>query len=70
MVSTISDPTSNEYVIIANDGTDAVTGTFAGFGEGGKVTVGTVEYQITYKGGTGNDVALKKGIPGTVVLIR
>jgi len=47
-----------KYTIIDNDGSDAVTGTFTGLAEGGTVKVGTVTFQITYKGGTGNDVVL------------
>lgn len=47
-----------QFVIIANDGADAVTGTFAGLAEGATLTIGGVQFRITYAGGTGNDVVL------------
>jgi hypothetical protein len=46
------------YIIIDNDGTDAVTGTFAGLAEGATFTLGSTVLKISYKGGTGNDVVL------------
>jgi autotransporter-associated beta strand protein len=46
------------FVIIDNDGTDAVSGTFAGLAEGAAVTVGPVTFTISYAGGSGNDVVL------------
>ncbi|MGB5014500.1 MAG: FG-GAP-like repeat-containing protein [Pyrinomonadaceae bacterium] len=48
-------------VIIRNDGTDAVIGTFRNLPEGG-VFSGALNtaYQITYQGGDGNDVAIKR----------
>lgn len=49
---------SNQYVLIANDGADAVKGTFAGMPEGATITSGLVSFKITYQGGTGNDVVL------------
>ena len=63
-------------VLIRNDGTDLVSGTFAGLAQGATVTVNGVTYTITYAynadGGTvANDVALvdqtpvsQRGIPG------
>ena len=52
-------------VLLANDGTDAVSGTFANLAEGAAVAIGGVVYHITYtynaetaELGTGNDVAL------------
>ena len=41
-----------------NDGADAVTGTFSGKPEGTLLTFGDVQYQLSYVGGTGNDVTL------------
>lgn len=49
---------SNQYVLIANDGTDTVKGTFNGLSEGATINSGSVSFRITYQGGTGNDVAL------------
>jgi autotransporter-associated beta strand protein len=50
-----------QLVIIDNDGVDPVVGTFAGLPEGGVVSGGPggLSYEITYAGGTGNDVALR-----------
>jgi hypothetical protein len=57
---------SDEFQILTNDGTDAVTGTFAGLPEGSVVTIGTLNFQISYVGGTGNDITLKK--PSAVII--
>jgi len=46
------------FQIIANDGGDAVTGTFAGLPEGAQVVFGGTIFTITYVGGTNNDVEL------------
>ncbi|WP_028467231.1 DUF4347 domain-containing protein [Nisaea denitrificans] len=46
------------YVLIDNDGVDAVTGTFSGLAEGASITAGGATYTISYAGGTGNDVVL------------
>lgn len=46
------------FVIVQNDGADAVTGTFAGMPEGATFNIGLTQYAITYVGGTGNDVVL------------
>jgi autotransporter-associated beta strand protein/probable HAF family extracellular repeat protein len=46
------------FTIINNDGTDAVTGTFAGLVQGATFVVGGETFQISYKGGDGNDVTL------------
>lgn len=53
-----SAPTFDQYVLIDNDGSDSVTGTFAGLPEGALVTVGGAAAYITYRGGDGNDVAI------------
>lgn len=47
------------FIIISNDGSDAVNGTFAGLAEGATVSVGgRAMFTISYKGGDGNDVVL------------
>ncbi len=46
------------YTLIANDGTDPVTGQFVNLPEGGTVTFGPVPLKVTYRGGDGNDVAV------------
>jgi autotransporter-associated beta strand protein len=48
----------NVFTVIANDGADAVTGTFAGLAEGATITFNGVTLVISYIGGTGNDVVL------------
>jgi hypothetical protein len=54
-----------KYTIIDNDGSDAVSGTFMDLPEGATFTSDGVIYQITYKGGSGNDVVLTvKAVPG------
>ncbi|MBA3847576.1 MAG: Ig-like domain repeat protein, partial [Planctomycetes bacterium] len=45
-------------VILANDGADAVGGSFAGLAAGATVSAGGADFAITYSGGDGNDVAL------------
>lgn len=49
---------NDSFVIINNDGADAVTGTFVGLADGASLTVGGVTYMINYSAGDGNDVAL------------
>ena len=46
------------FIILANDGTDAITGIFNGLPEGATLSVGNTIFQISYAGGSGNDVAL------------
>ncbi len=46
------------YVLISNDGSDAVSGTFTGLAEGATFSVSGYVFQISYHGGDGNDVAL------------
>lgn len=47
-----------QFTIIENDGTDPVSGTFAGLPEGAVIDNGYDEYSISYVGGDGNDVVL------------
>ena len=53
------------FTIIANDGTDAVIGSFAGLAEGAIVDAGTARFSISYQGGSGNDVVLSALPRGT-----
>ncbi len=50
----------NAFILIQNDGIDAVVGTFAGLSEGGTLLLGGMTFQISYVGGTGNDVVLTR----------
>jgi autotransporter-associated beta strand protein len=54
------------FVIIQNDGTDPVAGTFAGLPEGAGFRIGGVAFHIYYDGGDGNDVALVRNVPPAV----
>jgi autotransporter-associated beta strand protein len=68
--------------VIVNDGTDPVTGTFAGLSEGQTFTVtddggSDIQYTVHYAGNSatgstagGNDVVLATGAPGTLLLVR
>jgi hypothetical protein len=49
---------NNQFVIINNDSTDAVTGTFQGLADGATITIDGISYTISYDGGDGNDVVL------------
>jgi autotransporter-associated beta strand protein/YD repeat-containing protein len=53
----------DQIVLINNDGTDAVTGTFNNLPEGSAVVVNGVTYVLSYHGGTGNDVVLTNATP-------
>jgi autotransporter-associated beta strand protein len=46
------------FVLVNNDGCDAVLGTFVGLPEGSTITIGAATYTISYVGGDGNDVTL------------
>ncbi len=45
-------------IIIDNDGTDPVVGTFFGLSEGAVFSLFDVSYRISYVGGTGNDITI------------
>jgi fibronectin-binding autotransporter adhesin len=47
-----------QYLLLDNDGADAVVGTFNGLPEGATLTVNGILFQISYNGGTGNDVVI------------
>jgi hypothetical protein len=52
-------PTAGQtFVIIANDGTDAINGTFNALPEGATFIAAGTSFSITYIGGDGNDVVL------------
>ena len=49
----------DQFTIVANDGTDAITGEFDGLPEGTRFTLGFNEFRISYVGGSNaNDVVL------------
>jgi autotransporter-associated beta strand protein len=51
---------TDQFTIINNDGADAVTGTFTGLPQNMKLYIGGELFQISYTGGTGNDVVLTR----------
>lgn len=57
-LSSYAPAVGTKFVIIANDGSDAVTGTFSGQAQGSSITADGVTYSISYTGGDGNDVEL------------
>ena len=60
-------PVKNQsFIIIENDGSDPVSGTFAGLSEGAILTVAGRRLRISYMGGTGNDVVLTAIDPAAV----
>jgi autotransporter-associated beta strand protein len=54
-----SQPAGTTFVILDNTSEWPVTGTFTGLAEGSIMDDGANLYQISYQGGTGNDVVLK-----------
>lgn len=51
---------TDQFTIINNDGADAVTGIFSGLPQNKKLYIGQELFQISYTGGTGNDVVLTR----------
>jgi hypothetical protein len=49
---------NNQFIVIQNDLNEPVTGTFNGLPEGGTFVQNGITFQISYQGGTGNDVVL------------
>jgi autotransporter-associated beta strand protein len=56
---------SNNFTIIDNDGSDAVTTTFNGLAQGATLTANGIPFRVSYSGGSGNDVVLTQlaGLP-------
>lgn len=53
-----------QFMIITNDGAEAVAGTFNGLANGAVINAGGHFFRINYNGGTGNDVVLTVlGVP-------
>ena len=52
-------PTNGQtFVLVDNDGADPVSGTFDNLPEGATLTMNASDFQISYVGGTGNDIVL------------
>jgi autotransporter-associated beta strand protein len=58
----------DSLLIIKNDGTDPVIGTFAGLPQGASVVIGGTTFRIYYDGGDGNDVELTRNVRPTVTV--
>ena len=50
----------SSFTIIANDGSDAVTGAFTGLRQDSQVRLGGESFHVNYVGGTGNDVVITR----------
>jgi hypothetical protein len=61
-------PPTAVIVIIDNDGSDPVSGTFTGLPELATIILGHTTFQISYAGGDGNDVVLANVSPITYFL--
>jgi hypothetical protein len=59
-----------QALLLSNDGSDPVIGTFAGLAEGSTVRADGHAFTISYKGGDGNDVVLSQVEPPTVAGIQ
>lgn len=59
-------PPGSQFLLVLNDGTDPVLGTFVGLPEGAVFQANGVSFQITYRGGIGaNDIRVKVlDVPG------
>lgn len=51
-------PVGMTLIMVDNDGTDPVDGTFQGLPEGATIDLGGVKFRISYVAGTGNDIGL------------
>ena len=56
--SGVNSAIGSKFTLIDNDGTDAISGTFAGLTEGALFKFGGRQWKISYLGGTGNDVVI------------
>jgi autotransporter-associated beta strand protein len=51
---------NDQFTIIANDGSDPISGTFNGLPQNAKLYIGGQVFRISYTGGSGNDVVLTR----------
>src|SRR5262249_12275165 len=68
LIGAFKPATGTTFKIVDNDGSDAVTGAFAGLAEGTKFYVGGSAFTITYHGGDGNDVVLTSVPLGNTII--
>ncbi|MEQ1859669.1 MAG: tandem-95 repeat protein [Chthoniobacteraceae bacterium] len=57
----------NRFTVVDNDGSDPITGTFTGLAQGAIINFNGVPLELSYTGGTGNDVTLSDFRPGVAV---
>jgi len=55
------------FIIVANDGGDAIVGTFSGLAEGATTIISGQAFKVSYIGGTGNDVVLTRTAPNLAI---
>jgi Tol biopolymer transport system component len=71
LINNFTPAEGSSFVIINNDGTDAINGSFDGLPEGSIFIIGTYRFRISYQGGNGgNDVGvttLDNTPPNTVI---
>jgi hypothetical protein len=61
-------PVGTSFVVIANNGSSAVSGAFSGLLDNSLLTIGSQLFRVRYAGGDGNDVALvRASLTGTVL---
>ncbi len=48
------------YILVSNDGSDKIVGTYRGLPEGSTFNAKSYEFKITYRGGTGNDIVITR----------
>ena len=58
LVNNFAPAGGDRFIIIDNDGTDAIGGKFLGLDEGALLAIGGIGFSISYHGGDGNDVVL------------
>ncbi len=64
-------PTDGDrFILVDNDGSDPVIGTFAGLAEGALVSRSGFDAWITYQGGDGNDVELYVNVTPTLANVQ
>jgi hypothetical protein len=65
--STFVPSLGQEFVLIDNDGSDAISGSFSGLPDGTTVLLGGFSFELSYGGGDGNDLTLTSlnGLPET-----
>src|SRR5262249_52412009 len=56
------------FVVVNNDGSDPVVGTFGGLPQGAALRIGGVPFHVYYDGGDGNDVELVRNVPPAVAV--